>query len=67
LADSALTRGLDLFGKLLDPKAYGNPYEYEAKEMDGLLLAFDSVTDVLAPAQRARADSVLSVWRRARK
>lgn len=64
LADSALTRGLELFGRLLDPKVYNNPYEYEAKEMNQLLLAFDSVTDVLSPPLRARADSAVRTWRR---
>lgn len=67
LADSALTRGLELFGTMLDPKAFKNPYEYEAKEMNGILLAFDSVTDVLAPPLRARADSAVRVWRRSRQ
>lgn len=63
-ADSAVERGLAVFGENVErARNPDDPYEFDAAELDTLLMGFDSVTQALPARLRARADSALRQWR----
>ena len=63
LVATGLERGFELFGNVLHPQRFRDPYEYELPEMREILADYDSATRILPPPLRARSDSALAQWR----